>query len=134
MQSLTISYAVAFLGMAFFVSVVLTRFFITVGPRLGLMNQPGERRVHTTPVPRAGGLAIWVTFVALLWGIDALFPETFIGHHGTQNLAWTISSALLLLVGFLDDRNGLKPLVKLVGQARPPAFSVGSTIPMASCS
>ncbi|MDA7934097.1 hypothetical protein N9B65_03540 [Akkermansiaceae bacterium] len=117
MQNLTISYAVAFLGTAFFVSVLLTRFFITVGPRLGLMDQPGERRVHTTPVPRAGGLAVWIAFIVLLWGTDNLFPEIFVDDHRTTNIAWTISSALLLLVGFVDDRNGLKPLVKLGGQA-----------------
>jgi len=101
----------------FLVSLLFTRIFISVGPRLGLMDEPGERRIHVTPVPRAGGLAIWVAFIALLWGIDALFPEIFVGHHGTKNIAWTISSAILILVGFIDDRTGLKPLVKLAGQA-----------------
>ena len=117
MQNLTISYAVAFLGTAFFVSVALTRIFIAVGPRLGLMDEPDERRVHVTPVPRAGGLAIWVAFSLVLWVADAIFPNLFVGNHSTKNIAWTISSAILILVGFIDDRTGLKPLVKLAGQA-----------------
>ena len=88
-----------------------------VGPRLGLMDEPDKRRVHVTPVPRAGGLAIWMAFLIVLWVADAIFPNLFVGLHGTKNIAWTISSAILILVGFIDDRAGLKPLVKLGGQA-----------------
>ncbi|MDB4408948.1 hypothetical protein N9165_02680 [Akkermansiaceae bacterium] len=97
--------------------MLLTRLCIVVGPRLGLMDEPDERRVHVTPVPRAGGLAIWVAFLIVLWVADALFPNLFVGQHQTKNIAWTISSAILILVGFIDDRSGLKPLVKLAGQA-----------------
>ncbi|MDB4586213.1 hypothetical protein N9114_00535 [Akkermansiaceae bacterium] len=111
------TYVVSFIAAAFFVSLALTRIFIVVGPRLGLMDEPDERRVHVTPVPRAGGLAIWVAFLIVLWVADAISPNLFIGHHGTKNIAWTISSAILILVGFIDDRAGLKPLVKLGGQA-----------------
>ncbi|MDC0324444.1 hypothetical protein OAL42_00090 [Akkermansiaceae bacterium] len=117
MDNLTPTYAVAFIATAFFVSVTLTRVFILVGPRLGLMDQPDERRVHVTPVPRAGGLAIWVAFLIVLWVADAILPNLFVGNHFTKNIAWTISSAILILVGFIDDRTGLKPLVKLAGQA-----------------
>ncbi len=117
MDNLTPTYALAFIATAFFVSMILTRIFIAVGPRLGLMDEPGERRVHVTPVPRAGGLAIWMAFLIVLWVADAIFPNLFVGHHHTKNIAWTISSAILILVGFIDDRTGLKPLVKLAGQA-----------------
>lgn len=116
MHNFTPTYAIAFIAAAFFVSMILARAFIAVGPRLGLMDEPGERRVHVTPVPRAGGLAIWLAFLTVLWGADAIFPDLFVGHHYTKNIAWTISSAILILVGFIDDRAGLKPLVKLAGQ------------------
>ncbi|MDA8958853.1 hypothetical protein N9F11_00380 [Akkermansiaceae bacterium] len=121
MFSLTPPYAVAFIATAFFVCLFLTRIFIAVGPRLGLMDEPDARRVHVTPIPRAGGLAIWAAFLIVLWVADAIFPNLFVGHHTTKNLAWTISSAILILVGFIDDRTGLKPLVKLGGQATAAA-------------
>ncbi|MDA7656714.1 hypothetical protein N8647_00035 [bacterium] len=117
MDNLHLAHAVAFIATAFFVSVALTKIFISVGPRLGLMDEPDERRVHVTPVPRAGGLAIWMAFLIVLWVADAIFPNLFVGLHSTKNIAWTISSAILILVGFIDDRAGLKPLVKLGGQA-----------------
>ena len=143
MDNLTPAYAVAFIATAFFVSMIFTRIFIAVGPRLGLMDEPDERRVHLTSVPRAGGLAIWVAFLIVLWVADAIFPNLFIGHHATKNLAWTISSSILILVGFIDDRAGLKPLSKLGGQAiaaavfyyiyYPEGFSIaGFEIPYAA--
>ncbi|MDB4785621.1 undecaprenyl/decaprenyl-phosphate alpha-N-acetylglucosaminyl 1-phosphate transferase, partial [Akkermansiaceae bacterium] len=111
------TFAVALIAAAFFVSVALTRIFISLGPRLGLMDEPDERRVHVTPIPRAGGLAVWLAFLIVLWVVDAILPDLFVGHHYTKNIAWTISSAILIFVGFIDDRAGLKPLVKLAGQA-----------------
>ena len=117
MQSLALTTAAVLLAVAFVFSAVLTRIFILLGPRLGLMDEPDKRRVHVTPVPRAGGLAIWMAFLIVLWFTDAIFPTLFVGLHGTKNIAWTISSAILILVGFIDDRTGLKPLVKLGGQA-----------------
>ena len=62
-------------------------------------------------------MAIWIAFLIILWVADAIFPNLFVGHHDIKNLAWKISSAILILVGFIDDRTSLKPLVKLVGQA-----------------
>jgi UDP-GlcNAc:undecaprenyl-phosphate GlcNAc-1-phosphate transferase len=112
----------------------LTRFFIFAGPQMGLIDQPGERRVHIAPVPRAGGLAIPVTFISLLWGNDAFFPEIFVDDHRTTNIAWIISSAFLLSVGFVDDRNGLKPFVKLAGQALAAGIFCWIRFLMASCS
>ena len=39
-----------------------------LAPRLGLMDQPSARKVHRTPVPRAGGMAIfyalWIALMA----------------------------------------------------------------------
>ncbi|MDB4790984.1 hypothetical protein OAG64_04975 [Akkermansiaceae bacterium] len=104
MENFTPTYAVAFIVTVFFVSMIFTRIFISVGPRLGLMDEPDERRVHVTPVPRAGGLAIWMAFLIVLWVVEAIFPNLFVGHHFTKNIAWTISSAILILVGFIDDR------------------------------
>ena len=75
MDNLTPAYAVAFIATAFFVSMIFTRIFIAVGPRLGLMDEPDERRVHVTPVPRAGGLAIWVAFLIIKSVIGAMFES-----------------------------------------------------------
>jgi UDP-GlcNAc:undecaprenyl-phosphate GlcNAc-1-phosphate transferase len=47
-----------------------------LGPRWGLVDRPGQRKIHSTPMPTSGGLAIWLGIVlplavgqAVLWGI-----------------------------------------------------------------
>ena len=37
-----------------------------LGPRIGLLDRPGHRKVHATPMPTGGGLAIWLGIVVPL--------------------------------------------------------------------
>ena len=43
-----------------FVVVALLRRW---APRLGLVDQPGTRKVHVQPIPLGGGLGIWVGLI-----------------------------------------------------------------------
>ncbi|MCX8240250.1 MAG: hypothetical protein OSB05_15650 [Akkermansiaceae bacterium] len=116
METFTPIYAAAFIATAFFVSMILTRIFIVVGPRLGLMDEPDERRVHQVPIPRAGGIAIWLSYLIIAWGGALVFPHLsgIISYQGL--VAFTASSSLLMVVGFIDDRQGMRALLKLGGQ------------------
>lgn len=66
---------IALLTTAFFValaiSLLLTRIMIRLGPKLGLIDEPGERRIHVKPVPRAGGIAVFLTFVITVFAIQS---------------------------------------------------------------
>ena len=33
------------------------------GPRWGLVDRPGHRKIHAAPMPTSGGLAIWLGIV-----------------------------------------------------------------------
>lgn len=104
----------ALIGLA--LSLGLNRLMLSLGPKLGLMDEPDARRVHTIPVPRAGGLAIWLSFLIPVWVGSLLFPEMFDGALGVRMTAFTAASAVLIAVGVFDDRKGIRPLVKLGGQ------------------
>ncbi len=46
------------------------------GPRWGLVDRPGPRKIHARPMPTSGGLAIWLGIVLplaagqiALWGL-----------------------------------------------------------------
>ena len=45
-------------GMGFMLSVISTFFAIRVGKKLNLVDVPEERRLHTVPIPRTGGIAL----------------------------------------------------------------------------
>ncbi len=106
--------ALTLFGLA--ISLAFTRIMIHLGPKLGLMDQPDERRVHVTPIPRAGGIAIWLSFMITVWVGKYLAPGLFDGQLSMQLAAFTLSTGMLMVVGVIDDRQGIRPFVKLGGQ------------------
>ncbi len=80
-----------------------------LAPRLGVIDQPSARKVHQRPVPRLGGMAIYlaVLVAAVVLGRRynfAQFGSIIVGATGIS------------LLGLVDDRWGLSPLVKMLGQ------------------
>lgn len=117
------------------IAVMLPSFlisFVAVGvvrrgaERLGLLDKPGERKVHTTPVPLGGGLGIWAGVIGTLaLGTGAVLwlqqdPERAEWLHGSvsANLdglqskiqeIWVIAACgtVLMFLGLMDDRRGI---------------------------
>jgi UDP-GlcNAc:undecaprenyl-phosphate GlcNAc-1-phosphate transferase len=101
--------------------------------RFGLIDLPGERKVHTTPTPRGGGVGIWLGVVGVFATgqlalvlvtknaqLGAQVPEAFRLHLGgiaaqTPKL-WIIlgGGTALMLLGLADDRGGLSWQLRLL--------------------
>lgn len=83
--------------------------------RLGLLDQPGPRRVHSTPVPRGLGVAI---FLAFLVGIGASYflPVERQPEETERILLTVIGSAIIVGVMLVDDAISLGPRTKLLWQ------------------
>ncbi|MCC5803174.1 glycosyltransferase family 4 protein [Rossellomorea vietnamensis] len=75
--------------------------------KIGATDQPNGRKVHQKIMPRMGGLAIYIGFIA---GFLILRPED--PYAG----AIILGSAIILLTGMADDIFELSARVKLVGQ------------------
>lgn len=74
--------------------------------RLGMVDLPGPRKVHRTPIPLLGGLAIYAAVV-----IAVLLA--FQGPARAQIAGILIGATLVAAVGMLDDRGLLHHQVKL---------------------
>ncbi len=101
-------YILAFAG-ALVLAIGVTPVARWLAPRIGVMDQPEARKIHLRPVPRMGGVAIYLAVIvaALILGEYrnfAQFGSILVGATGVSFL------------GLLDDRWGLRPLVKLLGQ------------------
>jgi UDP-GlcNAc:undecaprenyl-phosphate GlcNAc-1-phosphate transferase len=95
--------------LALAVVLVLTPAIARVGRILGVVDEPGERRrLHVRPVPRLGGIAIFlgifVPAIAFL-SLDGVWRGILLG------------AAIATIVGLLDDLRGLTWWGKLGGQA-----------------
>lgn len=77
--------------------------------KLGIVDEPAARKVHTTPIPRFGGIAMYgAVVIALL---------VFRGRFGlNQMVSILLGATWVSLLGVFDDRWGLRPLLKLIGQ------------------
>ncbi|SMB91396.1 UDP-GlcNAc:undecaprenyl-phosphate GlcNAc-1-phosphate transferase [Thermanaeromonas toyohensis ToBE] len=95
------------IALAFLVSLSLTPVVKWLAPRLGALDQPDARKIHTGVIPRLGGLAIFAGFIAgYLVGGE--------GEASFRGMLW--GAALILLVGLADDIWALNPRWKLAGQ------------------
>ena len=80
-----------------------------VALRLGIMDQPDTRKLHTTPMPRFGGIAMYgAVVVALL-----VFEERF---SVNQLVSILLGATWVSFLGVWDDRWGLRPILKFTGQ------------------
>jgi UDP-GlcNAc:undecaprenyl-phosphate GlcNAc-1-phosphate transferase len=80
-----------------------------LAPRAGFIDHPDARRMHEHPVPRLGGAAIYLAVIvaAFVLGDQFNFDEFGIVLVGATGVSF---------MGLIDDRWGLRPLVKLGGQ------------------
>lgn len=91
---------------ALFSSMVLVVPVRAFALRLGMVDLPGPRKVHRTPIPLLGGLAIYAAVV-----IAVLLA--FQGPARAQIAGILIGATLVAAVGMLDDRGLLHHQVKL---------------------
>lgn len=77
--------------------------------RLGIVDQPSARKVHSSPVPLLGGVAIYVAFVGAL----LLFSDAF---YVNQVIGILLGATWVSFLGIWDDWQNLRPLFKLGGQ------------------
>jgi UDP-GlcNAc:undecaprenyl-phosphate/decaprenyl-phosphate GlcNAc-1-phosphate transferase len=93
--------------LALLIAAACIRPLARLAPRLGLTDAPGPRKVHVTPIPRVGGIAM---------AIGILVP-ILLTHAVTGPLAGFLAGAATLLVfGVWDDRSDLGYRAKFAGQ------------------
>ena len=104
---------------AFIISFAMTPIVKSFAVKIGAMDVPREaRRVHDHPIPRMGGLAIFIGFLLSV----VLFAEI------TEQVRGILLGAILIaVVGAIDDIVSLPAMVKLLGQVllRPWPYIMG---------
>lgn len=110
-------------------------------PRWGLLDQPGQRKVHSMPTPLGGGLAIWLGMVLPLaagnlllasakqtpageyvlpggWTLPLPVAEHVGGLKQQAPRLWVLMAAAtaLVILGLIDDVRGLPWLLRMIAQ------------------
>ena len=108
---------IVFVG-ALVASAALTRWVRDFSNARGWSSIPSsDRHIHTRPIPRLGGVAIFIT----LWCVALLAWAA--GHFGVLGFVFPQATfkvlgpaTIIFVVGLIDDFRGLGPYVKFVAQ------------------
>ena len=77
--------------------------------RVGFLDHPDARKIHASPMPRLGGLAMYGAFMLAL----ILFADRF---YVPQMIGIVVGATWVSFLGLWDDRVGLHAGLKLIGQ------------------
>jgi UDP-GlcNAc:undecaprenyl-phosphate GlcNAc-1-phosphate transferase len=105
-------------------ALVMTPWVRALAERLGIMDRPGARKVHSRAVARLGGLAVAVS-ATIGATVAPLAGEGALGVDGAL-APMLIGAALVFAVGLWDDVRGAAPGVKILVQAVAAALVIGS--------
>ena len=104
---------------AFLLAYVFTPLAIHLFARWGFVDMPdGVRKMHTTPVPRLGGLVLVASIAVTLcslWMVPNVLGSLLRVSLATM-LKFLAPAFLVLIIGAVDDIRPVRPVLKLAVQ------------------
>jgi UDP-GlcNAc:undecaprenyl-phosphate GlcNAc-1-phosphate transferase len=116
----TVLHVLLLAAVAIAVTLAVTPVVRRISVAAKLVDRPGGRKVHTTAVPRLGGIGIMAGFAAALL-VEAA-GELWLGWPGVlllgdgQVLGTVLGVGVVFVVGLIDDLRGMKARTKFAGQ------------------
>jgi UDP-GlcNAc:undecaprenyl-phosphate GlcNAc-1-phosphate transferase len=99
-------------GLSLLAVLALTPAVRSLAKRLRFLDHPNMSKVHLTPTPLMGGIAVALASLASAAAALALIRCPY-----SARIVGFLSGGLMVIVlGLADDANGMKPAVKLTGQ------------------
>jgi UDP-GlcNAc:undecaprenyl-phosphate GlcNAc-1-phosphate transferase len=103
---------------ATYLALIATPLVIWLARRVGAVDRPGVRSVHTRPIPRIGGVALYLSATCVILALLFL-DHASSGRFREMRLqvATLLGSATgIFLLGLLDDLRGLQARYKFVAE------------------
>lgn len=109
-------YTIGFI-ISLLLALVMTPLVKKFAFKVGAIDKPNHRKVHTRIMPRMGGLAIYIAFVGAFLLLSPFIPDGLL-TAGNMNMirAMLVGGTMIIIIGAFDDRFELSAKVKLLGQ------------------
>ncbi len=91
----------------------ITPYIIKLANKINFLDNPNARKVHKKATPLLGGLAVFIGFFILTIYIVIMNLHSF----NYPIIGYLLGAFIIVLVGIVDDKFGMKPIIKLIGQA-----------------
>lgn len=92
------------------VALLVVRGAIAYAHRRGMLDQPGQRRSHSIPTPRGGGIGMVIAVLLTAPWCLLLLPEAWIGG---MPWVWAVATLMVAAIGWRDDHHALPVLPRL---------------------
>jgi UDP-GlcNAc:undecaprenyl-phosphate GlcNAc-1-phosphate transferase len=104
---------------AIIIAIIICPFLIKYSHKIGAVDAPNYRKMHTRSLPTIGGVAIYFAFLVAFLYIAQI-----------TNISYTIlvGATIIFITGFVDDLISLKPWQKLLGQIIATVIVLGEGI------
>ena len=102
-----IEYSLLIVCVCMVIVALIIPFVKKIAVHINALDIPDARKVHEYPIPRLGGLGIFMGF---------LFGYMIFGHNSIQMNSILIGSFIILLTGMFDDIKPISAKSKLFGQ------------------
>ncbi len=90
----------------FFLTILITSLVIKFSSRIGMLDVPNKRSAHVSPTPRGAGVAMFLSYMIIL----------FFTHIDFVILHWGffLGLSFVFLVGVIDDNKEVSPRLKFI--------------------
>lgn len=93
-------------GLSFIISMAVTPLARWMAPRIGAMDVPKDaRRMHTHPIPRFGGMAMF---------LGTMIPVLIFLHDSPRIMAAAVGGCIVYALGVIDDLKNLSAKLKFI--------------------
>lgn len=91
-------------------ALILLQLLRKIALKINLVDTPSTRKIHTTPIPIIGGVAIVISSGLALM----ISPEFWNGIYEYHVVI--VGAIVLLAIGLIDDKMNVRPTLKLIVQ------------------
>ncbi len=102
-----------------FAALIIAPLTAVVARYMGVVDRPdGHRKLHSKAVPLTGGPTVLLSIICAVMATNYAFPNLLQSTEGDLRFLLSLAAAsfLIVLVGLIDDRFGLRGRQKLAGQ------------------
>jgi UDP-GlcNAc:undecaprenyl-phosphate GlcNAc-1-phosphate transferase len=102
-------------GISLISALILVPLLRFIAIKTHFVDMPSNRKVHARPLALLGGVGIYLSF-ALAVALSSTL--------GLSILGIVTGAGLLMILGLIDDRYGMNPWIKILGQATAAAIVI----------
>lgn len=99
--------------LAFIFVYSITPWVIKLAHKINFVDNPDARKIHKKAIPLMGGLSVFIGFVVLV-----IYDVVIVSNRmfNMRLVGYLLGAFVIVLVGVIDDKRGMSPIVKMAGQ------------------